>query len=375
MAFKIEIPKDNILGIKTETEVLGFGLPGYSMVKSVDVEGRLLHIVGSDETRDRDGDVITVKGWIIENYLKNPVFLWAHNYSSVPLAAAQKVLKKRSPWRLEFIHRFPAAGVNPFADMILSLYNELIINAGSVGFIPYTWEPIEEKEGERQGFSNRRYTSHELLEHSGCAVPSNPAALQLAYKAFSASDDKSFKKMKKEAFEDIINGRKVIEFSDKCRERILGEINEIKAKGVEMEEETVALQVQVPDDINLESVSSETVKETVSMFSKQKEKDEIDMPSFEYLLHHIVIDGRDESIHHCFVYDHIANLFEQGHIVIKDGKSFIDGKKAKDGIYHFIKGLEATQDVSWGDDQAEEQKIIPKKMFAGMSFSKKAKEW
>lgn len=161
------------------------------VVKGVDVEKRLLKMVGTDETRDRDGDVVKLSGWMLENYLKNPVFLWAHDYRSVPLAAAQKVIKKRSSNAMEFHLRFPSQELYPFADMILNLYNEGIINASSVGFIPFKWEDLTDEE--KQGmspmadiFGGRKFTKQELLELSGCAVPSNPNALQnsMAAKGF-----------------------------------------------------------------------------------------------------------------------------------------------------------------------------------------------
>jgi len=159
------------------------------VVKGVDLEKRLLKITGTDETRDRDGDVVKVTGWMLENYQKNPVFLWAHDYRSVPLAAAQKVVRKRNPASLEFHLRFPTEGLYPFADMILNLYHESIINASSVGFIPFKWEDLtdEEKDGMSpmaEVFGGRKFVKQELLELSGCAVPSNPNALQNALKSF-----------------------------------------------------------------------------------------------------------------------------------------------------------------------------------------------
>ncbi|GAG76304.1 unnamed protein product, partial [marine sediment metagenome] len=45
------------------------------------------------------------------------------------------------------------------------------------------------------------------------------------------------------------------------------------------------------------------------------------LEDYEYLLHHIEIDDKGkEKIHHCLVYDHIANMFEQDHLLTKDGK-------------------------------------------------------
>lgn len=102
----------------------------------------------------------------------------------------------------------------------------------------------------------------------------------------------------------------------------------------------------------------------------------ISMSDYEYLLHHIEAnDNGDEEIHHCYIADHLGNLFEHGHLVVRDGKIFINGKKAGDGVYHVIVGLEGKQDVSWSDKEAKEHGIKPKKLRSGMSFKKKAKEW
>ena len=161
-------------------------------VKSVDMNKRTLSMTGSDETTDRDGDIVMVNGWQLENFVKNPVFLWSHQYGgegSVPLARAIKVIKRRTPARLDFTMQFPTEGINPFADMILSLYNEKIINASSVGFMPLEWEPVDGGEGGGNSpsmyyYQGRRFTKQELLELSGCAVPCNPMALQNAIKGF-----------------------------------------------------------------------------------------------------------------------------------------------------------------------------------------------
>lgn len=156
------------------------------MIKSVDLEKRKLIMVGTDETRDRDGDIIRVKGWDIKDYMKNPVFLWAHNYSSVPIAAAEKVMKKYQPMPHMVFHlAFPPEGLFPFADLILELYGLKIINASSVGFIPKEWQDFDEDEMEevdRNQKWGRDFIRQELLELSGCPVPCNPSALQTSMK-------------------------------------------------------------------------------------------------------------------------------------------------------------------------------------------------
>jgi hypothetical protein len=193
-------------------------------VKEINREMRTLTIVGSDETTDRDGDVLTVKGWELDNFLKNPVFLYAHNYSSVPIGSALKVIKKRDPVRLEFVEKFPTEGLYPFADMIFELFNEKILNASSVGFIPKKWEPLQNKdEADMETFNRgRRYVQQELLELSACPVPSNPNALQ-----------NSIKFMKTHTADQIalmLSGEMDLELK---KEEVLGELT----KEVEFEDE------------------------------------------------------------------------------------------------------------------------------------------
>jgi hypothetical protein len=98
--------------------------------------------------------------------------------------------------------------------------------------------------------------------------------------------------------------------------------------------------------------------------------------NYEYLIHHIESDDDGvETIHHCLLYDHIANMFTQAHLWLEDGKVYLDGKEIKEGIYHVIIGLEPTQDVCWSDENAIENGITPKRMVAGMTYKQKSKEW
>lgn len=210
--------------------------------KGVNKELRQLTIVGTDETQDRDGDILTMSGWDIENYLANPVFLWAHDYASVPLAAAVKVIKKKAPKpHMVFVNQFAPEGIFPFADMIYELYNLKQINASSVGFIPKEWENLDTKEP--SGFWNpRKFIKQELLELSGCAVPCNPAALQLAVKGFG----KAFKGFDPAMFVKHIMGEERMELE--ANDNLINEIGSIGSK-VEFIDETEAKVHQVPEAI------------------------------------------------------------------------------------------------------------------------------
>jgi len=99
------------------------------------------------------------------------------------------------------------------------------------------------------------------------------------------------------------------------------------------------------------------------------------LEAYEYLTHHIEVDGDKEIIHHCYLYDHLGNLFEQAHLWIDKGKVYLDGKEIKDGHYHVIKGLEPIQQVAWSEEDAIAANIKPKEMAEGMTLKEKAKEW
>ena len=125
------------------------------------------------------------------------------------------------------------------------------------------------------------------------------------------------------------------------------------------------------------------IQETVKNFKKAVRRGIIEathggaqLRDFEYLMHHIEIkDKGREEVHHCYLYDHIANLYEQGHMTIKDGKVSLDGKPVKEGTFHVITGLEPTQEVCYSDAEATLAGIRPKKLASGMTRKQKAKEW
>lgn len=152
-------------------------------------EERILRFIGSDETPDRDGDIISIEGWELDNYLKNPVFLWAHDYSIPPVGKAVDVFVKDG--KLIFDIQFPEKGIYPFADLVYNLYKGGFLNATSVGFIGKDYVERDDDEAKdlpawRRGV---KFTRQELLELSAVPVPSNPSALQQAKSLGAVTDD------------------------------------------------------------------------------------------------------------------------------------------------------------------------------------------
>lgn len=126
----------------------------------------------STEDKDRSDEVLKADGFELENYRKNPVVLWAHDYSEPPIAKALwvKVVANKLKAKLQFAK-------TKFAQEIKMLYEEGFMKAWSVGFMPKKW--IDGDEGED---IRREYTKVELLEFSAVPVPCNPMALSEALK-------------------------------------------------------------------------------------------------------------------------------------------------------------------------------------------------
>jgi HK97 family phage prohead protease len=145
-------------------------------IKAVgDPEERTLEFMGSTADVDRYGDVIELAGWDLQNYQKNPVFLWAHDYKQPPVGKAVNV--GATDRGLLFHVKFPTAEEYPFADTVYKLYLGGYLRATSVGFRDLDREPITDKEGKQTGF---RYKKQELYELSAVPIPANPNALIMA---------------------------------------------------------------------------------------------------------------------------------------------------------------------------------------------------
>lgn len=124
----------------------------------------------SNANLDREGDSITVEGWTIDNYRKNPVVLWAHDHGGLPIARSAKTWTEGK--NLKSIDDFTeAAGLYPFAATVHAMIRAGLLSAVSVGFQPEEWD---------QSDSGMKFLKQDLLEHSVCPVPAHPEALVVA---------------------------------------------------------------------------------------------------------------------------------------------------------------------------------------------------
>lgn len=125
-------------------------------------------VIVSTADVDRQGESVDQNGWDLSFFKANPVVLWAHDYSSLPIGVCTNITLENGKLIAE--GKFAPSEANPFAQQVRRLYDLGMVRATSVGFIPREFDQNIE------GKINRS----ELLEFSFVPVPANPHALSLS---------------------------------------------------------------------------------------------------------------------------------------------------------------------------------------------------
>lgn len=143
-------------------------------IQTVSDQNRILRFITSTEDQDRDGDIIEVAGWQIDNYMKNPVVLFGHDYTSLPVGKTVGIELDHGNKRMLQDIKFATRDEYEFADTVYRMCKAGYLNTTSVGFMGIEHEPMFD---ENKNYKGRRYKKQELLETSIVPVPSNPGAL------------------------------------------------------------------------------------------------------------------------------------------------------------------------------------------------------
>lgn len=133
-------------------------------------DGRM---IASTPDVDRDKDRVIATGARLDNFLKNPVLMYGHNYRDpwalIGKAADLQVDAGGINFQPEL--REPANDSDPMT-VIRALWDQKLLRAASIGFNPTKW--MENEVG------GRDFVEWELLEISIVPIPANQNALRLA---------------------------------------------------------------------------------------------------------------------------------------------------------------------------------------------------
>ena len=139
---------------------------------------RTIDHIFSDKSVARDGDTISTAGWQLANFLKNPVYLWAHDSLSPPIGRVTSITPDNGLLRATV--QYADADTYPFADTIFRLTKSGYINASSVSWLPIKWRYAADK-GRAPGAID--FLEQELLEASAVPLPALASALVSARSA------------------------------------------------------------------------------------------------------------------------------------------------------------------------------------------------
>ncbi len=132
---------------------------------------------------DRAGDVVVPRGLMnSEEYLLNPVVLWAHNRSQFPpigSCAWLDVQPRRVVAETHFAQKVQ------LAEDVFRLYEQGVLRGWSIGFVPRKSYRVPTSSGEVRAHYPAdhfalRIEEWDLLEYSAVPIPENPGALTVA---------------------------------------------------------------------------------------------------------------------------------------------------------------------------------------------------
>ena len=112
-------------------------------VKAVDRENYIIRGVFSTDEVDRHGEIVEQSGWKLEEYMSNPVVLFAHDHYRPAIGKMVELSKDSGV--LEGAIQF-AVKENPEAKVIFDLYAERYMRAFSAGFMNDRYEVDEEND-------------------------------------------------------------------------------------------------------------------------------------------------------------------------------------------------------------------------------------
>jgi hypothetical protein len=207
------IGAENVYAIKSDGEHVHYRFTAGQ--KAVNKDKREVDYVASDETRDRSGDVVLVKGWALEAFAKNPLFLMEHMPSFGPLGIVPEIRKGTNDGVRALLAKTRVHEEDKMSDAArirARLVMDGDVTGMSVGFIPIDpYRPTDD--GERKSLGLGPYgvlhRKQELFELSSVLVPDNANAVQRKLCAMVKSGECS-ESLSREVLREFIPSTRVL---------------------------------------------------------------------------------------------------------------------------------------------------------------------
>jgi len=188
--------------------------------------------VASSATPDRYGDIIDQKGWILDNYKKNPVVLLNHDSNQLPIGKGNVYLRDD---KLVIDVEFDSEDER--AKEVERKAKKGFMNAVSVGFRPLESKSRSELPEDNKYYGQRGmyYSKAELLEVSIVTIPANGEATMLEQKFYNAMKEEILLEVKEVLKDTLIVNKHILNVREEDDRYIV----EFAKPEMEMEEEAM----------------------------------------------------------------------------------------------------------------------------------------
>ena len=119
---------------------------------------------------DRMGDQMNIAGAELENFRRNPQYIWMHGLTMEPIHTLGRIVRLvQTNHTLYALAEYAPEGSSALADKVFALDAKGYLPANSIGFRPIEWTP-----NDTGGYT---FTKWELLEVSKVELPANAGAV------------------------------------------------------------------------------------------------------------------------------------------------------------------------------------------------------
>jgi HK97 family phage prohead protease len=219
--------------------------------------------VASSATPDRYGDIIDQKGWILENYKKNPVVLLNHDSNQLPIGKGNVYLRDD---KLVIDVEFDSEDER--AKEVERKAKKGFMNAVSVGFRPLESKSRSELPEDNKYYGQRGmyYSKAELLEVSIVTIPANGEATMLEQKFYNAMKEEILLEVKEVIQDNLIVNKHILSVREEDDRYIV----EFAKPEMEMEEE--AMKEEEEKEMDKEEEEKEMEDEEEEKYHDEEEE-------------------------------------------------------------------------------------------------------